>query len=218
MARRASPVSLPAAGPAREPLLENALRFLFLLFLIMPILEMYVLIEVGGWIGAWPTIGLVALTAVIGVALLRQQGFSTLMRGRQRLDAGELPAREMLEGLMLAVGGALLLTPGFVTDGIGFLLLLPPTRWMLVRLLLRRGMVSVAGASFRGAGGANGFGAGGPFGPGEGPFGPDGSASGPRGAGEPRRSRSADDDDAPEVRRTRDGRHVIEGEWERRDD
>lgn len=176
------------------------MRFLFLLFLIMPIIEMYVLIEVGGLIGAWPTIGLVALTAIIGVALLRQQGFSTLMRGRQRLDAGELPAREMLEGLMLAVGGALLLTPGFITDGIGFLLLLPPTRWMLVRVLLRRGMVSVAGASFRSAGGAHGFRPGG----GPGPQGP--------------RPRGDSHDEVPDIRRTRAGRHVIEGEWERRDD
>jgi len=121
------------------------LRALFLLFLIVPIIEMYVLIRVGEWIGAWPTIGLVLLTAMIGVALLRQQGFATLARGMRRLDIGEVPAQEMLEGLMLAVGGALLLTPGFVTDVFGFACLLPPTRRAMVALVLRRAEVRVMG-------------------------------------------------------------------------
>jgi selenocysteine lyase/cysteine desulfurase/UPF0716 family protein affecting phage T7 exclusion len=127
------------------------LRLLFLLFLVTPIVEMYLLIRVGQWIGAWPTIGLVAFTAVVGVALLRQQGFATLLRGQQRMAAGEMPAEEMMEGLALAVGGALLLTPGFATDTLGFALLLPFTRRALVRGLLRRGVVTVAGG-FAGAG------------------------------------------------------------------
>ena len=96
-----------------------------LIFFITPIVEMYLLIEVGGYIGALPTIGLVMITAVIGVTLLRIQGLATLTRGVNRLQTGELPAREVVEGLLLAVAGALLLTPGFVTDGIGFILLTP---------------------------------------------------------------------------------------------
>lgn len=118
-----------------------------LIFIVVPVVEMYILIEVGAIIGAWPTIGLVLLTAMIGLALLRQQGFSTLARGMQRLDAGELPAEEMLEGLLLAVGGALLLTPGFVTDAFGFALLLPFSRRALARVLMRRGLIRMAGGS-----------------------------------------------------------------------
>jgi UPF0716 protein FxsA len=107
-------------------------RFLFLLFVLMPIVEMWLLFQVAAWVGATTTIGLVLLTAAVGVVLLRQQGFSTLLRGRQRLETGELPAQEILEGLVLAVSGALLLTPGFVTDTIGFLGLLPWVRRRLV--------------------------------------------------------------------------------------
>ena len=118
------------------------LRLLLLLFIAMPVLEMWVLIEVGGIIGPWPTIGLVLLTAAVGYGLLRQQGFATLMRGQQRMEAGELPAREMVEGMALAVSGALLLTPGFVTDTIGFLGLISPLRAALAdRLLARAGGV-----------------------------------------------------------------------------
>ena len=99
---------------------------------------MYILIEVGGIIGAWPTIGLVVLTAVIGVGLIRAQGFATLMRGMARLNAGEVPATEMVEGVMLALAGALMLTPGFVTDTAGFVLLTPSLRRRLAAELLRR--------------------------------------------------------------------------------
>lgn len=107
-----------------------------LLFFITPIVEMYLLIQVGGYIGAWPTIGLVMLTAVIGVSLLRLQGLATLTRGLSRLEGGEVPAREMAEGLLLAVAGALLLTPGFVTDAFGFALLTPALRQRVARRML----------------------------------------------------------------------------------
>lgn len=114
------------------------MRLWFLVFIATPIVEMYLLIEVGGYIGAWPTIGLVMLTAVLGVALLRIQGPATLRRGMGRLQAGELPAQEVAEGLLLAVAGALLLTPGFFTDAVGFLLLLPATRIAAARRILAR--------------------------------------------------------------------------------
>lgn len=122
---------------------------LFLLFILLPIIEMWLLIEVGSQIGALNTIALVCLTAFIGLALLRQQGFSTLLKVNQRLEQGQLPATEILEGVMLAVGGALLLTPGFITDAIGFLCLLPPTRRYFIRGLLAKGLFTVAGADFQ---------------------------------------------------------------------
>jgi len=107
-----------------------------LVFFLTPIIEMYLLIEVGGAIGAWPTIFAVMLTAVIGMALLRRQGIRTLTRGMGRLQRGELPAREMVEGLLLAVAGALLLTPGFITDGVGFVLLAPLSRGLVAKRVL----------------------------------------------------------------------------------
>jgi UPF0716 protein FxsA len=93
-------------------------------------------------IGAGWTILLVVLTAVIGVWLLRIQGLSTLTRAQQKLQANELPAREILEGMALVIAGAFLLTPGFFTDAIGFLLLFPPTRIALVNLAASRMVVS----------------------------------------------------------------------------
>ncbi|MBE02737.1 FxsA family protein [Marinobacter lutaoensis] len=109
-----------------------------LLFIVLPIAEMAVLIKVGSLIGVLNTVALVLLTAVMGAWLLRQQGLATLLRANERLNSGELPAREVAEGLILAVGGALLLTPGFITDAAGFLCLLPGTRhWLAARALKR---------------------------------------------------------------------------------
>jgi len=109
-----------------------------LLFMLIPIVEMWILIEVGGWIGALPTIGLVVLTATIGLSLLKKQGLSTLLRARRKMDEGAIPASELVSGVMIAVGGALLLTPGFVTDALGFALLIPQTRkWLLFKLIDR---------------------------------------------------------------------------------
>ena len=78
------------------------------------------------------------LTAIIGVALLKRQGLATLTRGMARMNAGEVPAREMAEGILLAVAGALLLTPGFITDFVGFILLFPPWRMVIASALLKR--------------------------------------------------------------------------------
>nr|WP_010133467.1 FxsA family protein [Microbulbifer agarilyticus] len=112
------------------------MRPFLLLFIIMPILEMWVLIRVGEEIGALPTIGLVLLTAVVGLALLKRQGLSTILRAQQKMAVGELPAQEMAEGIFLAVGGALLLTPGFITDAIGFACLIPGIRHLFLGKLL----------------------------------------------------------------------------------
>lgn len=111
---------------------------LAILFLVVPLVEIYLLIQVGQVIGAGWTIFLVVATAVVGIWLLRLQGLSTLLRAQQKLRDQELPAQEILEGMGLVVSGALLLTPGFFTDTIGFLLLLPPTRiWLVGRIAAR---------------------------------------------------------------------------------
>lgn len=112
------------------------IRYWPILFLLIPLLEVYVLIQVGSLIGAGWTILLVILTAVVGVNLLRQQGMSTLMRANRLMSQGQIPAMEMMEGLVLAVGGALLITPGFFTDSVGFMCLLPYTRQQFIRYLL----------------------------------------------------------------------------------
>ncbi len=113
-------------------------------FLVIPIIEIYLLIQVGQVIGAGWTILLVVLTAVIGVWLLRIQGLSTLTRAQRRLQENELPAREILEGMALVVAGAFLLTPGFFTDTFGFLLLFPPTRIWLASLVASRMVVAAS--------------------------------------------------------------------------
>lgn len=124
----------------------NPFPVLLFLFILVPLVEIYILIEVGGLIGAVPTVSLVVFTAVLGALLLRHQGFVTLQRVQATLGRGELPAQEMLEGVALVIGGALLLTPGFVTDFFGFLCLIPPVRqWVIRRWLLRHVMVSGGG-------------------------------------------------------------------------
>ena len=111
---------------------------LLLLLIVVPLVELFILIEVGQVIGALATIGLCVLTAVIGGALLRQQGLQTLQRARVNLDRGAVPAVEMLEGLALGAGGIMLLTPGFATDVIGFACLIPVTRRLIIHALMRR--------------------------------------------------------------------------------
>lgn len=120
------------------------MRYILLLFVVMPILEMWLLISVGSQIGAPLTIFLVLLTALLGVGLLREQGFATFWRARQKLYVGELPATEIAEGLILAVSGALLLTPGFVTDIIGFTGLVQPIRVIIATMIIKNMMVVAA--------------------------------------------------------------------------
>lgn len=108
-----------------------------LLFVGVPLLELYFLIQVGSEIGAIPTIGLSILTAVIGASLVRLQGFAVLMRVRDASQRGEVPALEMLHGALLLLAGLVLLLPGFFTDVIGFLLLVPALRRRLIRRFVR---------------------------------------------------------------------------------
>lgn len=109
-------------------------RILFILFLLVPLIEVYFLIKVGDAIGAGWTIFAIVSTAVIGASLLHIQGASTLLRAQTNMLQGALPAMEMMEGFALALSGVLLLIPGFFTDVFGFLLLIPPVRrWLVSR-------------------------------------------------------------------------------------
>ena len=120
--------------------------FLFLLFFVgAPLVELYVLIEVGSEIGAVPTIALSVFTAILGGALVRMQGFAVLFRAQTQMANKEVPALELMEGVMLLLVGLALLLPGFITDAIGFLLLIPPLRrWLVVYWLKSRGALSPA--------------------------------------------------------------------------
>jgi UPF0716 protein FxsA len=104
----------------------------------LPLLEIALFIEVGGRIGLWPTLALIVLTAVIGLWMLRQQGFAVLMRAQRQLAEGTLPVGEVFEGLCLVIAGALLLAPGFLTDAVGALLLIPAVRRALYRHMRQR--------------------------------------------------------------------------------
>ena len=116
-----------------------------ILFIVIPLIELYLIIKVGSYIGALWTVVIVIMTAVIGVNLLRMQGFNTLKRAQQNMEQGAMPAMEMMEGIVLAVGGALLITPGFLTDTIGFICLIPFTRQALIRAMIKRGSVQMHG-------------------------------------------------------------------------
>ena len=101
---------------------------LFLLFTLVPALEIYLLIKVGAVIGALNTFLLIAVTGAMGAYYARQQGLRVLAGIQQRMEAGLLPGDEIINGALLLAGGALLLTPGFLTDFLGFTLIFPPTR------------------------------------------------------------------------------------------
>lgn len=111
---------------------------LALLFVLVPLIELAFLIQVGRWMGVWPTVGLVFLTGVVGALLARAEGLRTLWAFRRDLGRGQLPGQAILDGLSILVGGALLLTPGFLTDVAGFALLLPPSRRLLQKWARRR--------------------------------------------------------------------------------
>jgi UPF0716 protein FxsA len=121
---------------------------LILIFIVLPVAEIYVIIKVGEAIGVWPTIALLILDGFLGAALLRHQGRAAWRRFNDALAAGKVPAREVFDGAMVILGGAFLISPGFITDVIGLLLLVPPTRALIrsqvVRRLGRRVTVGVA--------------------------------------------------------------------------
>lgn len=121
----------------------------FVLFLLLfvgaPLVELYLLIEVGSVIGALPTILLSLFTAALGGWLVRAQGFAVVFRAQAQMANHELPALELVEGVTLLLVGLALLLPGFITDAIGFALLIPPLRrWLIVRWLAARGTLAPA--------------------------------------------------------------------------
>jgi UPF0716 protein FxsA len=132
------------------------MRFFLLIFIIVPVIEMFILIRVGSMIGALPTIALVVLTATVGVWLLKREGLATLARLQGKMANGDIPGKELLEGVMLIIGGALLLTPGFVTDAVGFVCLLPGLRqplavWLLNHTQFMQGGFQMGAGSSGGA-------------------------------------------------------------------
>ncbi len=108
------------------------------LFFVVPFIEIWLLVKVGSVIGALPTIILVVATSILGAYLLRQQGLATMRRFQNTLQNGQLPAKELLEGVILLVGAVLLMTPGFFTDMFGLICLLPFTRQLVMALLAKR--------------------------------------------------------------------------------
>jgi len=109
------------------------------LFIGVPILEISLLLKVSSAIGGFKTILFVIFTAVLGAHLVRQQGVATFSKFQQEANAGRIPAQQMLEGIALLFAGAVLLTPGFFTDAIGFSLLIPPVRQAIIAYLIRSG-------------------------------------------------------------------------------
>ncbi|NOQ63872.1 MAG: exlusion protein FxsA [Methyloprofundus sp.] len=127
----------------------SPIQLVFLAFLTIPFIEIYLLLQIGGIVGVFPTILLVVSTAIVGAGLLRQQGLATWQRLQDNLQKGELPAYEMVEGPILLVGGILLLTPGFFTDVIGFACLIPPARRKIALYIIEK-RLTPAGAAPQG--------------------------------------------------------------------
>lgn len=127
------------------------LPLLVLLFVLVPIAELAIIIQVGQAIGIWWTIAILVADSVLGSLLMRSQGRATWRRFNEALQTGRVPAAEVLDGGLVIFGGACLLTPGFLTDIFGLLLLLPPTRAVLRRLLVRRFALQMMGGMARGA-------------------------------------------------------------------
>ncbi len=112
--------------------------WLFFLFVAVPIIEIGLFIQVGGFLGLWPTLAIVVLTAFVGTALMRAQGVAALQKLQKNIESGGNPTDPIANGAFILVAGLLLLTPGFFTDAIGFSLLIPPVRQALIRAVAAR--------------------------------------------------------------------------------
>ena len=127
---------------------------LLAIFIAIPIIEIGLFIEIGGWIGLWPTLAIVIVTAFAGTILLRLQGLAVLQRAREASARNELPIQEVFDGICLLIAGILLLTPGFFTDAVGFLLFMSPFRRLAAtiigRWLFRGGKISLSPGGFEG--------------------------------------------------------------------
>jgi UPF0716 protein FxsA len=120
---------------------------LLLLLIIVPIAEIALIIQVGEWIGVWWTIALLLADAVLGSLLLRSQGRAVWRRFSEAVSEGRIPHREVVDGVLVIFGGALMLAPGFITDVFGALFLAPPTRALMRRLLVRRAALRIVGTA-----------------------------------------------------------------------
>lgn len=114
------------------------LIWLVLLFIAVPLIELYVIVETARSIGTLETIGLLVLVSVVGAWMVKAQGLAVLWRVRSKLAEGLMPGRELVDGALVLLAGALMLTPGFVTDAVGLLLLFPPARMAIRPILIRR--------------------------------------------------------------------------------
>lgn len=114
------------------------LALIALAFVVVPLVELYVIVQVGQAIGVLNTLGLMLVVSVVGAWLARHEGLWVLTRIREQVEQGRVPARELVDGALVLAGGLLLLTPGFVSDGVGVLLIFPPTRAVARAFLARR--------------------------------------------------------------------------------
>jgi UPF0716 protein FxsA len=126
----------------------KTLQIILLILLFIPFAELYLLLEVGSFLGVLPTIIVIISTGVLGVWLFRQQGFATLKRFQDSIARGEVPAYEMIEGPILLLGGALLIAPGFFTDMLGLACLIPPIRKMIAKYVIEHYMVTAQQSPF----------------------------------------------------------------------
>ena len=117
--------------------------YLVLAFIIVPLLELAVIIQVGQGLGVLPTIGLLLVVSIVGAWLVKFQGLGVMNRIRRQLAAGQMPTDELVNGVLILVAGALMLTPGFITDAVGLSLLFPPSRAVVRRFLAQRFRASV---------------------------------------------------------------------------
>lgn len=124
--------------PRRYGQVMSSLAVLLAAFIIVPILELAVIIQVGSSVGVLPTLGLLIVVSIVGAWLVKFQGMGVLMRMRQQLAQGKMPTDELMNGVLILVAGALMLTPGFLTDALGLSLLIPPIRAAIRQMLARR--------------------------------------------------------------------------------
>ena len=113
------------------------MRYILLLIIIIPVAEISVLLLSGNLIGVWPTIGLLLFTGVLGAYLAKRQGLETIKRAQEQLQYGQMPGEAILDGIRILAGGILLLTPGFISDILGLLLLIPPSKFLFQRMIFK---------------------------------------------------------------------------------
>ncbi len=114
------------------------LGYLILLFTVMPVVELVLLIHVGTYIGAWNTVAIVIITGVAGAFMAREQGFSTLRKIQDNVNSGVMPADEIINGILILCGGIMFLAPGFITDLLGFIMLIPPARNFIKKIIEKK--------------------------------------------------------------------------------